>query len=78
MENVYFYRSRDISGTDEQTLMDIILKRNNSQRVEIRKTYKTMFGEVSEFSVSHLLRKYLTQLYMCSSGKTTIFNGVLA
>lgn len=33
------------AGTDEQTLMDIILKRTNSQRVEIRKTYKTMFGE---------------------------------
>lgn len=36
-----------------------------------------MFGEVSEFSVSHLLRKYLIQLNMCGSGKTTIFNGVL-
>ncbi|XP_078359976.1 annexin-B12-like [Oculina patagonica] len=32
-------------GTDENTLIDIIVKRSNAQRVEIRKRYKTMFGK---------------------------------
>lgn len=32
-------------GTNEQALIDIIAQRSNSQRVEIRKRYKTMFGK---------------------------------
>ena len=47
--------------------MDIILKRTNSQRVEIRKTYKTMFGEVSEFSVEIKLNLNIDPGYNCTS-----------
>lgn len=33
-------------GTNEQQLIDILASRSNTQRVEIRLRYKTMFGKV--------------------------------
>lgn len=34
------------SGTDEETIIDIVAKRSNEQRQEIRQTFKSLLGRV--------------------------------
>lgn len=36
------------SGTDEDTIIDIITHRNNAQRQQIRQTFKSHFGRVRD------------------------------
>lgn len=38
-------------GTDEKTVIDIITKRTNAQRLEIREAFKTMFGQVIKINL---------------------------
>ena len=35
------------SGTDEAAILSVLPRRSNEQRVEIDRTFKTMFGKVS-------------------------------
>lgn len=36
-----------VSGKDKKTLLEIICRRSNDQRLEIAAAYKTMFGKVN-------------------------------
>lgn len=44
-----------ITGTDEESLINVLAYRSSPQRAQIVSTYKTMFGKVSKSGVSSLL-----------------------
>ena len=50
MTSEFIYTPSTLPGTDEAAIINMLVTRTNSQRQDIRKRFKLMYGKVSSLS----------------------------